>query len=68
MALHWHIKKIAIDFKGFYMFMTAMRVKNNDFSQKSDEDGLKRSLSYTNQVPITQSRIEKLDRIQKNLV
>jgi hypothetical protein len=27
--------------KGFYRFLTTRRVKNNDFSQKSDEDGVR---------------------------
>jgi hypothetical protein len=42
MALHWYIKNISIDFKGFFIFLAALRVKNDDFSQKSDEDGLKK--------------------------
>jgi len=41
MALHWHIKKWATDFKGFYIFLIAKRAGKDDFSQKSDEDGLK---------------------------
>jgi len=41
MALHWHIKNRAIDFKGFYIFLIAKRAEKDDFSQKSDEDGLK---------------------------
>jgi hypothetical protein len=40
MALHWHIENRAFDFKGFYIFIAARKVKNDDFSQKSDEDGL----------------------------
>jgi hypothetical protein len=41
MALHWYIKKKATDFKGFYIFLIAKRAEKDDFSQKSDEDGLK---------------------------
>jgi type I restriction enzyme S subunit len=40
MALHWYIKKKATDFKGFYIFLIAKRAEKDDFSQKSDEDGL----------------------------
>jgi len=40
MALHWHLKKRATDFKGFYIFLIAKRAEKDDFSQKSDEDGL----------------------------
>jgi hypothetical protein len=40
MALHDNVKNRAFDFKGIYIFLAARRVKNNDFSQKSDEDGL----------------------------
>ena len=41
MALHWHLKKRATDFKGFYVFLIAKRAEKDDFSQKSDEDGLR---------------------------
>ena len=40
MALHWHIKNRAIDFKGFYIFLIAKKAEKDDFSPKSDEDGL----------------------------
>jgi hypothetical protein len=40
MALHWYIKKKVTDFKGFYIFLIAKRAEKDDFSQKSDEDGL----------------------------
>jgi len=41
MALHWYIKKKVTDFKGFYIFLIAKRAEKDDFSQKSDEDGLR---------------------------
>ena len=41
MALHWYIKNKAIDFEGFYIFLIAKRAEKDDFSQKSDEDGLR---------------------------
>jgi len=45
MALHWHIKKRTTDFKGFYIFLIAKRAEKDDFSPKSDEDGLRKALS-----------------------
>jgi hypothetical protein len=50
MALHDNVKNRAFDFKGIYIFLAARRVKNNDFSQKSDEDGLRQEKSV---LPIT---------------
>jgi hypothetical protein len=40
MALHWHIKNRAFNFKGFYIFLIIKRAEKDDFSPKSDEDGL----------------------------
>jgi hypothetical protein len=60
MALHWYIKKKATDFKGFYIFLIAKRAEKDDFSQKSDEDGLTINWLF--------SRLNQFDNIATPLV
>jgi hypothetical protein len=46
MALHWYIKNKATDFKGFYIFLIAKTAEKDHFSQKSDEDGLRKAEAW----------------------